>query len=146
MEIEGGVYSIGSDEGIEDNEAPRHDVELAPFALGQFPATNAEFKCFIDANGYDNERWWDTPQAQRWRRGDGTGEASRADWRWWRGRFKNDMAYFSQLVEEHAWTEKRIQQWKEYIGMTDEAFEALLEDQWPHQRHTLPRFWNDPKI
>ncbi|MCP5241812.1 MAG: formylglycine-generating enzyme family protein [Burkholderiales bacterium] len=30
--------------------------------------------------------------------------------------------------------------------MDDEAFETLLEDQWPHQRFTLPRFWNDPKL
>ncbi|MCP5241813.1 MAG: SUMF1/EgtB/PvdO family nonheme iron enzyme [Burkholderiales bacterium] len=90
VEIDGGIYSIGSDEGIEADEAPRHDVELAPFALAQFPVTNAEFKCFIDAGGYDDERWWDTPQAQRWRRGEGTGEASRINWRHFRNRFKDD--------------------------------------------------------
>ena len=145
VEIEGGTYRIGSDEGIEDDEAPRHDVELAPFALAQFPVTNAEFKYFIDAGGYDDERWWDTPQAQRWRRGEGTGESGRLNWRYWRNRFKNDMAYFKQFVDEQAWTEEAIQQWKENIDMTDEAFEALLENQWPHRRFTLPKYWNDPR-
>jgi hypothetical protein len=39
----------------------------------------------------------DTPQAQRWRRGEGTGESDRENWRYWRNRFKNDAAIFSQL-------------------------------------------------
>ena len=47
--IPGGIYAIGSDEGIFENEAPRHSVSLEPFWLGQFPVTNAEFCCFIDA-------------------------------------------------------------------------------------------------
>jgi formylglycine-generating enzyme required for sulfatase activity len=42
VEIEGGINSIGSDEGLRNDEALRHDVELAPFALGQFPVANAE--------------------------------------------------------------------------------------------------------
>jgi len=143
--IAGGTCLIGSDEGLEEDEAPRHEVELAPFALGRFPVTNAEFKCFIDAGGYDDERWWDTPQAQCWQRGEGTGEASRENWRYWRDRFKNEAAYFKQFVDEQAWTEEIIRQWKEIIDMTDEAFEAQLADQWPHQRITLPGHWNDPK-
>ncbi|MDR4513124.1 SUMF1/EgtB/PvdO family nonheme iron enzyme [Nitrosomonas sp.] len=146
IEIEGGIYSIGSDEGIEEDEAPRHDVELAPFALAQFPVTSAEFKYFIDSGGYDDERWWDTPQAQRWRRGEGTGESDRENWRYWRNRFKNDTAFFTQFVDEQAWTEELIQRWNSYFEMTDEAFEAMLRDRWPHQRFTLPRFWNDPKL
>ncbi|MCP5245766.1 MAG: SUMF1/EgtB/PvdO family nonheme iron enzyme [Burkholderiales bacterium] len=102
VEIEGGIYSIGSDKGIADNESPRHDVELEPFALGQFPVTNAEFKCFIDAGGYDDERWWDTLEAQRWRRGEGTGEAGRENLRNVRDQLKNDATLFSKAVEELA--------------------------------------------
>ncbi|GJL75726.1 SUMF1/EgtB/PvdO family nonheme iron enzyme [Nitrosomonas sp.] len=144
--IAGGTYLIGSDEGLEEDEAPRHDVELAPFALAQFPVTNAEFKYFIDAGGYDDERWWDTPQAQCWQRGEGTGEASRENWRYWRDRFKNEAAYFKQFVDEQAWTEDRIQQWRDFILMDDEAFEAMLKNQWPDQRFALPMFWADPKF
>ncbi|MDP1949686.1 MAG: SUMF1/EgtB/PvdO family nonheme iron enzyme [Nitrosomonas sp.] len=61
----GGAYAIGSDEGLEKDEARRHEVQLAPFALGRFPVTNAEFKCFVGAGGYQDSRWWDTPTAQR---------------------------------------------------------------------------------
>lgn len=143
VEVKGGIYSIGSDEGIETDEAPRHEVELAAFALGQFPVTNAEFKCFIDAGGYDDERWWDTPQAQRWQRGDGTGEGNRENWRTWRDRFKNDTTFFTQVTNEQAWTEEQVRQWKGYIEMTDEAFEAVIKNNWPDQRYTLPAYWNN---
>jgi formylglycine-generating enzyme required for sulfatase activity len=29
--------------------------------------------------------------------------------------------------------------------MADKAFETLLKNQFPDQRHSLPRSWNDPK-
>jgi formylglycine-generating enzyme required for sulfatase activity len=141
--IDGGMYMIGSDEGVEDNEAPRHDVELAPFTLGQFPVTNAEFRCFIESGGYDNPRWWDTPQAQRWQRGEGTGESSRTNWRHWRDRFKNDAQFFSRFIEDQAWTEATIQQWQNYLAMTDDVFEALLKERWPDQRFVQPGRWSD---
>src|SRR5262249_45454436 len=41
IEIPGGTYHLGSDEGLYADEAPAHSVVLAPFALGQFPVTNA---------------------------------------------------------------------------------------------------------
>ena len=143
--IDGGAYMIGSDEGLEEDEAPRHAVQLAPFSLGQFAVTNAEFQCFIDAGGYDDLRWWDTLQAQRWQRGEGTGEGSRANWRYWRDRFKSDTQAFTQMIEDQAWPETKIQQWQSNLAMTDDAFEALLKERWPDQRFDLPRFWSDAK-
>lgn len=141
--VDGGTYTIGSDEGLEDDEAPRHDVQLAPFALGQFSVTNAEFRCFIESGGYDDPRWWDTPQAQRWQRGEGTGESSRTNWRYWRDRFKNDAQFFNRIIEDQAWTEATIQQWQNYLAMTDDAFEALLKERWPDQRFVQLGRWGD---
>ena len=102
--IEGGMYVIGSDEGFYEDEAPRHKVQLAPFSLGQFPVTNAEYKCFIDAGGYQDERWWDTPAAQRWQRGEGTGEGSRKNWQHWRNRFKGEagLGVWSNLLNSNS--------------------------------------------
>lgn len=143
--IDGGTYMIGSDEGLEEDEAPRHAVTLAPFWLGQFAVTNAEFQCFIDAGGYDDLRWWDTPQAQRWQRGDGTGKIGRGNWRLWRDRFKNDAQLLTRKIEEQVWPETQIKQWQSNLAMTDDAFEALLKERWPDQRFDLPGFWHDAK-
>jgi hypothetical protein len=107
--IDGDTYTIGSDKGLEEGKAPRHAVELAPFALGQLPVTNAEFRCFVESGGYDDLRWWDTPQAQRWQRGEGTGESARSAMRIARVRFNNDPQFFIQFCEKHAWTKAEIQ-------------------------------------
>lgn len=142
--IEGGSYHIGSDEGVDDDEAPRHEVQLASFALGQFPVTNAEFKCFINAGGYQENRWWDTSGAQRWQRGEGTGEGAREFIRQWRNRFINETNLLSLKADEHALTKEDIKKWQDYCSMTDEAFEAMLTDRYRDKQHTHPAFWNEP--
>ena len=35
---------------------PRHTVALSPYAIGRYPVTNAEYACFMQAGGYDEER------------------------------------------------------------------------------------------
>ena len=142
--IPGGVYAIGSDEGIHADEAPQHSISLKPFQLGQFPVTNAEFRCFIDAGGYQDERWWDTPAAQRWRRGEGTGEAGKKNWRHWRDRFKNEAGLLDRIAEEQALSEETLRVWQNRCALTDEAFETMLVNRWPDKQLTLPSYWNDP--
>jgi ergothioneine biosynthesis protein EgtB len=59
--FEGGVRRIGAAEGqgfAFDNESPRHDVLLAPFALATRPITNREVLEFIAAGGYREPRLW----------------------------------------------------------------------------------------
>ena len=69
----GGVHGIGhADESFAyDNERPRHQVFLAPFALAERPVSNAEYLAFIDAGGYaDPALWlsdgWGVLHAQGW--------------------------------------------------------------------------------
>ena len=79
--IPGGTYAIGSDEGLYDDEAPVHAVDLQPFQLGQFPVTHAEWALFMKADGYEDERWWDTDAARAWRRGESTAAGAKQQWR-----------------------------------------------------------------
>lgn len=51
VDIPGGTYPMGDDDSDYDDEKPAHTVELAPFQIGRFPVTNAEYKFFIDAGG-----------------------------------------------------------------------------------------------
>jgi ergothioneine biosynthesis protein EgtB len=57
---EGGIEQVGDDGRAFafDNERPRHDVLLAPFALASRPATNAEFGEFVRAGGYRRPELW----------------------------------------------------------------------------------------
>jgi formylglycine-generating enzyme required for sulfatase activity len=51
-----GSFLMGDDE--DGNARPRHTVILPAYQIGKYPVTNAEFKEFIDADGYRKERWW----------------------------------------------------------------------------------------
>ncbi|MEQ1731553.1 MAG: SUMF1/EgtB/PvdO family nonheme iron enzyme, partial [Vicinamibacterales bacterium] len=41
-----------------DNERPRHQVSVAAFTIDVCNVTNAEFMQFVDAEGYNDARWW----------------------------------------------------------------------------------------
>lgn len=56
----GGVADVGwNGDGFGfDNESPRHEVLLRPFALADRLATNAEFARFVADGGYDRPELW----------------------------------------------------------------------------------------
>ena len=63
-----GPFTMGTstDPGRYDNERPAHLVDLPAFFIDTVPVSNAAYAAFIDAGGYDDERWW-TPAGWRWR-------------------------------------------------------------------------------
>ncbi len=83
VDVAGAV--VGSERGAPDaegDEFPRHPVRLAPYAIGQYPVTNAEFGCFMAAGGYaeENEHLW-TKGGKLWRRGEPVpGDPDPVDW------------------------------------------------------------------
>jgi len=64
----GGEVTIGTDDrdAAYDNERPRHRARLAPFWIDTTPVTNAAYREFVEAGGYDDERLW-LPEGWRWR-------------------------------------------------------------------------------
>ena len=144
VNIAAGSYPIGSDEGIDPDEAPAHALELAAFEIGRFPVTNAEWQCFLTAGGYDDERWWETEAAQRWRSGDSTVEGMkrgvREDRQWIRGNPED----YRQMVAKGSGSPALLALWEKWLPMSDEEFEAALDEHFPAGRRTEPGFWNDP--
>jgi ergothioneine biosynthesis protein EgtB len=59
-EHDGGVVQVGHEgRGFAfDNESPRHDVLLRPFALANRPVTNAQWLAFMDDDGYRRPELW----------------------------------------------------------------------------------------
>ncbi len=142
--IEAGTYPIGSDEGIDPDEAPAHGVELAAFHLARFPVTNAEWRLFITAGGYDDERWWETETAQRWRSGEGAAEGTKQGYRdgllWIHGYPEE----YRQMVDDGRVPQPVAARWEKWLAMSDAEFEMALDEHVPAGRQTEPRFWNDP--
>ncbi len=40
------------------DEKPIHEVPVDGFWLARYPVTNAQYKLFIEAGGYDKQQWW----------------------------------------------------------------------------------------
>lgn len=140
--LPGGPFSIGSEQGGED-ERPVHEVELEPFALGQFPVTNAEWRLFMEAGGYEDERWWDTEQARAWLAGELDQEEVKQGWRevWERAREN-----LEGMAKEYRWTPDAVERWKEYVELDAQGFDRLLDDAYSSgRRQREPVFWHDPR-
>jgi formylglycine-generating enzyme required for sulfatase activity len=52
-----GEFTIGSEEQDPD-ETRSHDMHLEAFYIGRYPVTNAQYKRFVDATGYETPRHW----------------------------------------------------------------------------------------
>jgi hypothetical protein len=57
-----GVVRLGADRSDEpfswDNERNAHTVPVPSFQMQRHDVSNAEFMRFVDAGGYDDQRWW----------------------------------------------------------------------------------------
>ncbi len=142
--IKAGVYTIGSDERLYDDEAPAHAVQITGFSLAQFPITNAEWRCFQDAGGYDDEQWWETAEAKRWRRGEGTTEGPKQQQRENRQYIRDNPAQIQEWQRLGRITSTNLEYWEFLRTASDANFEAQLEQWYPPGRQTQPRYWDDP--
>ncbi|RIL10553.1 hypothetical protein DCC79_07685 [bacterium] len=156
VDVPGGTYPIGCDEpiawshrgasGADTDHQPRHAVAIAAFRIGQFPVTNAEYACFLAAGGYDDERWWDTADAARWRRGDLANQAAKNNNWQWRRRFQETPGLFEEMAGEGQFgSEKALAQWLVWMTLDDDAFAAAMDAQWPAKRVTAPEYWRDAR-
>ncbi len=60
IDVEGGTFTQGATaEGFAyDNERPAHEVTLPPFRIATQPVSNAEWRGFVEAGGYEDETLW----------------------------------------------------------------------------------------
>lgn len=74
VEFSGGLKHLGTDATDSfayDIEGPQHQVCIAPYALGKYPATNQDYLDFIEDGGYQTPDYWmsegfDLAQREGW--------------------------------------------------------------------------------
>jgi formylglycine-generating enzyme required for sulfatase activity len=148
VEIPGGVYPIGDDKPVEQygvlwsDHMPCHTVELAPFAIGRFPVTNAEWACFMAAGGYEDEQWWETPDALAWQRGENTHAGKRATIRYYWQHYREH----PEELEDPWDDDEAFDRWLMRIAMTEAEFDAYLKERYADQKFRSPDFWNDDRF
>jgi len=154
VEIRGGRYPIGEDEAIWDPQAeewkrahmPRHEIEIAALAMGQFPVTNAEWACFMAASGYEEERWWDTEAARAWRRGEGTAEGLKRGARLGLRTLRANPRLLEEIHDSGQIDNEVYERSQQRLAMTEDEFEAHLSELYPGGRETEPRYWGDERF
>jgi formylglycine-generating enzyme required for sulfatase activity len=143
--IPAGTYRIGDGESSESHEKPEIDVSLAAFEIGQFAVTNAEFGLFMQAGGYDDERWWETDAAKAWRDGSGSAEGLRQVWRDNYDIFRSWRDdHIPTLVEVGRISQENADEWTRIRKMGKDELERNLTSWFPEgKRYTEPRFLDD---
>jgi formylglycine-generating enzyme required for sulfatase activity len=146
IHIPSGAYTVGDDDGQYNDEKPEHTVEQAAFGIGRFPVTNAEYRHFVGAGGYDDERWWNTDAARAWRRGEGQVEGQRQQWQDTRDLLKGlTEDRIRDLIKQNHITTQQAEAWIALRNWSDEQFEAWLKEIFPASIvYDLPRYWDDP--
>ena len=66
--IPGGPFVMGTSDhpAAYDNERPAHVVDVPAYFIDTVPVSNGDYLAFIEAGGYDEERWWH-PKGWEWR-------------------------------------------------------------------------------
>jgi formylglycine-generating enzyme required for sulfatase activity len=148
-EVKAGRYLVGNpgradpryDPEAYADEAHGAEVDLAAFRIGRYPVTNAEYRLFVQDHGYEEDTWWEGPDAKRWRAGEAVGEF--ADWlayqRWakaqpddWRTRLAG------QRRPEDLETIATLRR------MSEAELLATLREQSEDLRRDRPSLWGDP--
>ncbi len=143
-DVPGGRYTIGADTELSEVWSPRHEVTLKAFRIGRFPVTVAEWKLFMASGGYDDERWWPTDAAAAWCSGEGTSlAATMKEWNV-RREFTEDRSRLKHLYDLGRVPQLAYEQWVEKLKMSDEEFEAHLEERYSGGRLTEPDYWSEP--
>ena len=147
--VPAGQYLIGSRSGEKDsfdNEYPQHTVELSTFSIGKWNVTNAEFACFINAGGYENERYWESDRAQHWLENEAVSD----------GRAKTYMALWKYIQANPNWKEtleqrgnhspQQIKAMEHIANLTKEDLEQELILQFLEKSRLQPAYWNEREI
>lgn len=154
IEVSGGTYAIGGDDpitwsvmgasGATVAHVPRHEVELDAFRIGQFLVTNAEWSHFMAAGGYEEEQWWKTEDARRWRRGELANEGAKLNNRLWRRRFLSEPGLLERMAEDGRFAStEAVVRWRAWMALDEEAFAAALDQRWKATSNAEPAFWRN---
>jgi iron(II)-dependent oxidoreductase len=89
--VPAGPFTMGTsdDAWAYDNERPAHEVDLPSYFIDTVPVSNAAYRAFVEAGGYDDQRLWG-PAGWRWRCESGKRAPAfwfREDGTWLRRRF-----------------------------------------------------------
>ena len=152
VKIPAGTYPVGDDEPITNSQGtwtdhvPGHEVAIEAFEIGQFPVTNAEWACFQEAGGYEDERWWDTEAGRAWRSGENTAAGIHDGVKRFVAKCRERPEMMDDLLAAGSWDEEMYERAQKRLAMSEAELDAHLRELYPGGRHTEPAFWRDGRF
>jgi len=144
-QVPAGTYRIGDDQSVNDNEKPEAAVELQAFEVAFAPVTNAEYRCFVDAGGYQDEQWWQGETARRWLKEGVRNETEIERWRANFAAIRQDCEAWI-AVQLYVVNDSLAVQVREWSTQSAAEHERLLDDWYGAKRHELPQEWHNPSF
>jgi formylglycine-generating enzyme required for sulfatase activity len=144
VDVPAGTYLIGSKQGEEDSfdsEYPQHPVELNAFSIGKWSVTNAEYACFMEAGGYEDEKYWEGDLAKRWLKGEevGGGQSKTILDNW---RILKENPGWQERVKD-VWSPDQIKAWEKLAEMSEEQVKDMLAKGFSQKSRSQPDYWHD---
>jgi formylglycine-generating enzyme required for sulfatase activity len=145
--IPAGPFLIGSNfddkHAYSDEKTRQRQINLSAFSMGCYPVTNAEYRFFIAAGGYNDRRWW-SEAGWTWRQG-GLEAHREAMEDWLEYRKWAQQKDLVQLSKEWNWSPANLRFWQRMVKLDEteaHAQAAQLFDR-PFDR---PAYWDDSAL
>lgn len=141
--IKAGAYIMGRHSS---NGTQLEEVTIPSMALGQYPVTNAEYACFINAGGYEDERWWQfNEDSLQWLRGE---LEQNEQINWYLQTYQRLSDNFDQAHNNYYshWAQVRVESWKKRIAMSEADFDHWVRKRFQPQKYRMPAAWNNNRF
>ncbi len=145
VHVPAGEFLMGSsprDREAYDDERPQFRVRLDGFWMGQYPVTNAEYACFVEAGGYQEERYW-TEAGQAWLRGEDPAGGAIGSIMETRQALIEQPEILDRWEREQIARPQEIETWRRLMAMSEEEAVEALRPIYQERSREQPAFWGD---
>lgn len=146
VSIPAGTWCIGAEDSPYPLERPVHEVSLNGFELARAPVTNAEYARFIAAGGYQDDRWWRTEAARRWRHGEGITALIAAEWTKKRDNLRRRPQLPVNMLRTGAATLQQAVSMVKLTVMSDVEIAEALTAIYGSEPPRVPAYWDDSRL
>ncbi len=125
-----------------EDERPVHKVALtSTYKIGRFPVAVAEYRCFVDADGYTKEEYWQGEDAQRWLRGEITFEESYQSYLYQSLKTQGEavLPQLDQWVKEGRFSPSQVRAIRQAAEMPEDRYRARWQELEGEKRDTSGR-------
>ncbi len=139
------VWQLARQKFPAEDERPRHPVTLDSFWIGQYPVTNGEWTCFMQAGGYEDVAHWETAEAQAWLRGEEKETAAlRELMDVWQALHQDPSLL--DVLRQAGRGPQEIEGWRRIGQMEESDARSLFSQSYGTRRRDQPHFWDDARF